>query len=102
MAKKSVIEIVCDRCERVEYIAPEDNSPRPDLVLAFGSKPALDAQAPEARDAEVEVKFNELCSSCKNTVRNLVAQIGKKIDWRRKKGTDGAEGGEAVEIEVGS
>ena len=105
MAKKNVVEVVCERCERTEYVDPDDYSHIPDLILQFGSKiaevqppPEPVGATPPLRVAETEVKFEDLCSSCKKTVRNLVAQISKKIDWRRGK----SEAGEQVEVEVGS
>lgn len=105
VAKKSVIEVVCERCERTEYVNPDEYSTLPDLVLQFGTK----AHAPEIvedgkkeaaiLEHEASVRFEDLCSSCKNTVRNLVANIGKKINYKKRgKGEDGAEG---VEVEVG-
>lgn len=100
MAKKNVVEVVCERCERVEYVDPNGYSSLPDLTLQFGSKPSQNqiADAPTTFETDVTVKFEDLCSSCQNTVRNLVAQIGKKINWKRKEKGEP----EPVEVEVGS
>lgn len=90
MAKKNVVEIVCDRCDRTEYIDPNQVSPLPDLELKFGAKP-VEFNSTGANTTvmgpsyETEAKLDDLCSSCQKTVRNLVAQITKKISWKRDK-----------------
>lgn len=85
MAKKTVVEIVCERCDRTEYIEPDQYNDDPDLVVKFGHQPSNKVQGPE-----VDVQFGDLCSSCTNTIRNLVAQISKKVSWKRNK-ADSAE-----------
>lgn len=87
MAKKNVVEITCERCSRVEHVDPSAYADVPDLDLRFGSKPS-DAQpedGPTCYQSDMCMKFEDLCSSCKKTVRNLVEQIGKKISWKRAK-----------------
>jgi len=81
VTKKNVVEINCDRCDRTEYVDPSLYSGSPDLALTFG--------AHDGTEPEVHVAFDDLCSSCKKTVKNLSEQIAKKISWKRNKG--GAE-----------
>lgn len=81
MAKKNVVEIVCDRCDRTEYIDPDAYREHPDLALSFGMRE--ENQSPPL--PEVQAVFNDLCSSCRKTVRNLSEQIAKKISWKRGK-----------------
>ena len=78
MSKKNVVEINCDRCDRTEYVDPGAYQERPDLDLTFG--------AHDSAEPEVHVTFDDLCSSCKKTVKNLSEQIAKKISWKRNKG----------------
>lgn len=82
MAKRTVVEIVCERCERTEYIKPEEHREEADLMLTFGT---------EMGKQEVEEVFDDLCSSCRKTVRNLADQITKKISWKRNKDDDKKE-----------
>lgn len=87
MAKRNVVEIVCERCERTEYIPPEEHREEADLVILFGTEPGA---------VDISTTFEDLCSSCKKTVRNLADQITKKISWKRnkeddKKGEDGTQ-----------
>lgn len=76
MAKRNVVEIVCERCDRVEYVKPDEYQEEPDLVITCGGK---------------TVTFEDLCSSCKKTVGNLADQITKKISWKRNKDEDKKE-----------
>ena len=86
MAKKEVVEIVCDRCERVEYIDPKEVRDNPDLRIALG----FEVQRGEDNlPAPSAAQFNELCSSCRKTVKNLFEQMTKKINWKRGKGENG-------------
>jgi hypothetical protein len=79
VAKKNVVEITCDRCDRTEYLDPDDVADVPDLELSFGGK------------EPVVAVFGELCSSCRKTVKNLSEQIAKKISWKRSKGGEEPE-----------
>lgn len=83
MAKKEVVEIICDRCERVEYIDPKAVVEQPDLKIAL----SFDVTE-EKESAPREAQFNELCSSCKKTVHNLFKQMTKKVNWKRGKGEE--------------
>jgi hypothetical protein len=90
VAKKAVVEIVCDRCERTEYIPPEEVKEHPDLSVRLGFEVNETIEYPssgvKAGPFGTEVQFNELCSSCKKTVKNLFEQMTKKISWKRNKG----------------
>ena len=91
MAKKNVVEITCDRCDRTEYVDPDTYNVRPDLELYFGPKeatPPSDDKEDLSHLCTVEIGayFNDLCSSCRKTVKNLTEQIAKKISWKRNKG----------------
>lgn len=93
VAKKTVLEIVCDRCERTEYVDPDLHSNLPDLVVQFGGKPmsVKSVNDKSALEPEISVRFEELCSSCKKAIKNLMEQATKKIDWRRGKKEDELE-----------
>lgn len=95
MARKQVIEIVCERCERTEYVDPKSYQERPDLLIRFGDKigenPPGAGLAPLVHVPEIDVTFEDLCSSCTKTVRNLVEQATKKINWKREKKTEQIE-----------
>lgn len=102
MAKKNVVEIVCDRCERTEYLDPDEMSMlAAELQLSFGMKPrpVVDGKPMTLGEGwqpeyEIGVTYSELCSSCKKTIRNLIEQITRKINWKRNRGD--------VEVEVDS
>ena len=93
MARKQVIEIVCERCERTEYVDPKEYRDLPDLTVSFGSEPGDVQQAPSPAEPnpemcykpEMDITFEDLCSSCKKTVKNLLEQATKKISWKRNK-----------------
>ena len=83
MAKKNVVELVCDRCDRTEHVGPEKYNELPDFKVVFG---------PEGPDGqEIQIQFDDLCSSCTKTVRNLIEQAVKKISWKRGKGEEELE-----------
>lgn len=89
MSKKTVVQVVCDRCDRTEYVDPEMYNPKADLELYFGPKednPGDDkADLSHLCTVEIGALFNDLCSSCRKTVKNLSEQIAKKISWKRER-----------------
>jgi hypothetical protein len=94
VAKKNVVEIVCERCERTEYRQPDECTSLPDLYLNFGTKQESELKGQDQNgttvtvvrepEPDVAIKYDDLCSSCMKTVKNLVAQIGRKINWKRE------------------
>jgi hypothetical protein len=80
MARREVIEIVCDRCSRTELVNPESYNTSMDLELYFG-KPAEGS----SNTREVMVIFHDLCSSCNKSVRNYIGQI--RMDAKKKDDT---------------
>lgn len=85
MAKRQVVEIKCDRCKRIEYIEPDVYIESPDLKLEFGTKESK-VQALNSNkvnmEPEILINFPDLCSSCQNTVRNLIDQI--RLEAKKK------------------
>ena len=64
MARKTVVEIHCDRCKRTEY-QPETSSMvlSPDLELTFMGD---------------TVKYHDLCSRCKRAITNYIRQVKRE------------------------
>lgn len=60
-----VIQIKCDRCTRVELIAPNANKTESDF---------------EARIGDKKLVYDDLCSRCKTALTNLWEDLGK---WDR-------------------
>lgn len=102
VAKKNVVEITCDRCDRTEYVDPSTYNVHADLELYFGPRKGEHEADDIAGHSTCEIlaHFNDLCSSCRKTVKNLSEQIAKKISWKRNKGgeeeLDDKKGGPAV------
>jgi hypothetical protein len=75
MARKLVFETKCSRCDRTEtQEAPKDAPAYTDEgevfygILSDGLGPT------------VEVKFEDLCSPCKRTIRAVLEHVGKRIE----------------------
>jgi hypothetical protein len=73
MARKSVIEVACARCERVEHRASVKDG-------EASTPPVLLATLWAEDDSPLKVSFDDLCTPCIRTVRALLEQIGKKIE----------------------
>ena len=89
MAKREVIEIECERCKRTELVRPEEYNELPDFEVKFGH------DSPSGVKPDVEVRFDDLCSSCNKTIRNALEKLVKPISYRRVD-----DGEEEVEIEL--
>ncbi len=63
MARKNVVEINCDRCERVEYLDPETTKMALGLELSFQGE---------------ELVWPDLCSACHKAVGNYIKQIKRE------------------------
>lgn len=71
MGRRVVIEVACERCERVEYRKADEGDDAP--PTAFTASLGKDADL-------VQVHFAELCSPCYSTVRQHFEAIAKKIE----------------------
>ncbi len=72
MTRKLVFETQCSRCERTEtQEVPKGAAEDPDEGETFYAI-LVDGQT-------FEVRFNDLCTPCKRTIRALLEQIGKPI-----------------------
>ena len=80
MARKQVVEVQCDRCERVEYQEPKGKqSVEATLeILLMNSN----------GESGYNFKFNDLCSPCESTVLKLVEQIAKKVTGKSPSRTE--------------
>lgn len=78
MAQRQVVEIACMRCERKEYREPDPHDP----VNAQDEEhrvPAFDATLYIAGEF-TEIRFDDLCTPCCNTIKGHLGQISKKIE----------------------
>lgn len=66
MARQEVIQIRCDRCKRVELLPPMPKKEKADFEARFGEK---------------VVKYEDLCSSCKEAVTRIWDDIK---EWKRE------------------
>jgi hypothetical protein len=73
MARREVIEVTCDRCERTETQAKDSMPKIPDggaeLTLNFHGE---------------TVKYVDLCKRCRDAIKNYVGSITKKKDEEPK------------------
>lgn len=73
MARQSMVEVQCDRCQRKEY-RPSDTvikkEGHPDLTLSFKGK---------------QVLFDDLCEVCQGSVNNYVESIAKEVKSKSPK-----------------
>lgn len=67
-SQRTVIEVKCDRCTRVEERAFMPEGDDPNLPAFKGAMPG------------VSVEFGDLCLPCSRSVKNHLEQIGKKLD----------------------
>jgi hypothetical protein len=78
--RKLVYETQCSRCDRKEMQAasPEDlTSPEPEGEESLSFYATLAAAHDEKA---LEVRFQDLCTPCRRTIRALLEQVGKKIE----------------------
>ena len=71
MARKVMVEVKCDRCDRIEY--QEQNGKKSieaSLEIVMMSS---------GGESGYNFKFSDLCSPCESTVNKLVEQIAKKV-----------------------
>lgn len=64
MARREVVEVVCDRCNRTETQAP-------------GSLPKTDGPEATFRFHGAVVDYNDLCRRCRDTLANYFSKITK-------------------------
>ena len=72
MARREVVEVVCDRCSRTETQAP-DSGPK--------------TEGPEAKFMlhDAEVVYQDLCRRCRDTLGNYYSKIIKAKEEEEKK-----------------
>lgn len=98
MTRKQMIEVKCDRCKRIEYVpASSKETDKAKLELRF--RPS--GKKPRVKEVDLELEFDDLCSPCENTVKNLIESIareikGKSPDRSEAKG-EGAEDDPSIE-----
>lgn len=80
MARKQVVEIICDRCEKQEYVSPKDATETPDF---------------EGQLLGEKLKYDDLCTRCKGTLRNYYAKIAKKEEASDEAPSSSGPGGES-------
>lgn len=66
MARLKVVQIRCDRCKRVELLPPQDEKPKADFEVRF---------------LEKTLKYEDLCSSCKEALDHIWDAIK---EWKRE------------------
>lgn len=80
MARKQVVEVQCDRCERVEY---------QEMKGKKSVEASLEIVMIESRgETGYNFKFSDLCSPCESTVWKLVEQIAKKVTGKSPSRTE--------------
>jgi len=90
MPKKTVVEMVCDRCGRTWYPEVKKDGPEP-------SAPSAAIVFRDEKGAEVvSVGYEVLCDSCSKTVLNYLSNVGKDLKNKsplraRKTGKGGEE-----------
>ena len=98
MSRKQMIEVKCDRCKRVEYV-PIKKEKKEEASLDLEFKPSAGGT-----HGRIKLKFNDLCSPCEKTIKNLIESIAREIKGKspdrksdaKKEGDDDA----APSIEV--
>ena len=96
MARRQTIEVKCDRCKRIEYVnAKSGKSVEADLDIKFRES---------GTGKKTAVKFDDLCSPCEKTVKNLIDSIVKEIKGKSpdRKSDAKKEGGNSPSIKVES
>jgi hypothetical protein len=75
VAKKQVVELICDRCGRTEYTEPVIPADPPDYALVLTFK-------------ERTIQWEDLCSSCDKAVTNYVKQLMREAKEEPEPGED--------------
>lgn len=78
MARKQVLEVICDRCNRVET-QEFDQNPKAhsggdvdEMVLRFHSR---------------TIKYGDLCIRCRKAVEGYIKQIAKEVESKPREGS---------------
>jgi hypothetical protein len=80
--RKLVYKTQCSRCEREELqeASPEElETPEPEAAESVAFYAAL-ANGGEKHGDAIEVRFQDLCTPCRRTIKALLEQVGKKIE----------------------
>jgi hypothetical protein len=76
MARRKTVEVTCDRCDRIEYRPFEEEKGAPTPFLK--AKALLLAE-------NIDISFDDLCSPCEKTVKNLLESIAREIKGKSPK-----------------
>lgn len=79
MAREPVVKIVCDRCGREEFLPVADDKGPADLEICFKGE---------------SVCYDDLCTGCESTCRNLFENMTKALKHvspKRKAKKEGSE-----------
>jgi hypothetical protein len=85
--RKLMFQIQCSRCERVETQEASAEAARAELAAPASSVADADADDGEVfyavlvgGAAPLEIRFDELCSPCRRTIRAVLEHVGKRIE----------------------
>lgn len=88
MARRTVVEVQCSRCERKELVEQPDPSTTLTITAAEG---AVSRAFFAVMGDGTKVEFEDLCNPCRSAVKSHLEAIGKKIEGvspeRKKKDT---------------
>jgi hypothetical protein len=90
--RKLMSEFCCSRCSRTWYVEVDPNKPMPEapsLVLEL-----------KVGEEVISCKYDELCSSCAQAVKNYVTGVVKELKGKSPSRKVGAKKG--GEVDVGS
>ena len=73
MARKTMVEVQCERCARKE-------TQEPGALGAASAPPALVASLELPGATKVDVTFGDLCGPCQRTVAALFDQMTRKVE----------------------
>lgn len=76
MARRTVVEIQCSRCERKELVEQPDPALTVTIAAGEGTSRAFFAVMGDG----TKVEFEDLCSPCRSAVKSHLEAIGKKIE----------------------
>lgn len=76
MARRQVVEIVCDRCTRTDIRKPEEMHDGAVVEITFKGE---------------TVKYEDLCRRCEDTIGNQFMRITKQKDEEPAKTPDGQQ-----------
>lgn len=92
MARKQVLEVICDRCKRVET-QEFDQNPKAhsggdvdEMVLRFHSR---------------TIKYGDLCIRCRKAVEGYIKQIAKEVEPKPKEDTNKAPAAQKKPVLLG-